>query len=123
MGLRHEYYVVWLVNKLERRTKIKNQNKSCLLQVVGRHQYHVRPLQADLNQNFLSAEAAGEFGVQEGEVRAAPPLATVIQQFDRLANQVSYISVVLYFYFCLPVFLYFCICARAGAGGEPDAGD
>jgi len=55
--------------------------------VVGRHQFHVRPLQADLNQNFLSAEAAGEFGVQEEEVRTAPPLAAVIQQFDRLANQ------------------------------------
>ena len=58
--------------------------------MVGRHQFHVRPLQADLNQNFLSAEAAGEFGVQEEEVRTAPPLAAVIQQFDRLANQVTH---------------------------------
>ena len=55
------------------------------LQVVGLHQFPVRPAGADINANILSEEAAGEFGLCEEEVRAAPPLAAAIRQFDSVA--------------------------------------
>jgi len=53
--------------------------------VVGLHQYPVKPSGADINENFLSEEAMQEFGIKEQLVRTAPPLASVIGQFDRVA--------------------------------------
>ena len=34
-------------------------------QVVGLHQYPVKPSGADINENFLSEEAMQEFGIKE----------------------------------------------------------
>ena len=76
--------------------------------MVGLHQYPVKPSGADINENFLSEEAMQEFGIKEQlvsfvfkliavlhkfvietlsllKVRTAPPLASVIGQFDRVA--------------------------------------
>ena len=38
-------------------------------QVVGLHQFPVKPSGADINENFLSEEATQEFGVREQSVR------------------------------------------------------
>ena len=54
-------------------------------QIVGVHQFPVKPSGADINENFLSEEATQEFGVKEGEVRTAPPLSAVLGQFDSIA--------------------------------------
>ena len=39
-------------------------------QVVGLHQFPVKPSGADINENFLSEEATQEFGVREQSVKS-----------------------------------------------------
>jgi len=55
--------------------------------VVGVHQFPVRPSRAaDINENILSEEVTSEFGISEHDVKSAPPLESVIRQFDSLAQ-------------------------------------
>jgi len=54
--------------------------------IVGVHQFPVRPTGADINENILSEEVTTEFGISEHDVKSAPPLQSVIHQFDSLAQ-------------------------------------
>jgi len=54
--------------------------------IVGVHQFPVRPSGADINENILSEEVTTEFGISEQEVKSAPPLESVIRQFDSVAQ-------------------------------------
>jgi len=54
--------------------------------IVGVHQFPVRPSGADINENILSEEVTTEFGISEHDVKSAPPLESVIRQFDSLAQ-------------------------------------
>merc|ERR1719334_2703730 len=47
----------------------------------------VRPSVADINENILSEEVTTEFGICEEEVKVAPPLESVIRQFDQVARE------------------------------------
>lgn len=42
----------------------------------------------DINENILSEEVSTEFGITENDVKGAPPLSSVIRQFDSLARSV-----------------------------------
>jgi epithelial splicing regulatory protein 1/2 len=57
------------------------------LQIVGVHQFPIKPSGADVNENVVSEEAAAECGLSREMVRAAPPLAAAIGQFDRVARE------------------------------------
>jgi len=54
--------------------------------IVGVHQFPVRPSGADINENILSEEVTTEFGISEHDVKSAPPIESVIHQFDSLAH-------------------------------------
>ena len=62
---------------------------NCLLfQIVGVHKYPVSPAGSDINENILSEEVTSEFGIHEADIKGAPPLSSVIRQFDILARDV-----------------------------------
>jgi len=56
--------------------------------IVGIHKYAVSPSVSDINENLLSEEVTTEFGIKEADIKGAPPLSSVIRQFDILARDV-----------------------------------
>ena len=46
------------------------------------------PTGSDINENTLSEEVTTEFGIHEADIKGAPPLSSVIRQFDILARDV-----------------------------------
>ena len=46
------------------------------------------PAGSDINENTLSEEVTTEFGIGEADIKGAPPLSSVIRQFDILARDV-----------------------------------
>ena len=59
-----------------------------MFQIVGIHKYAVSPSVSDINENLLSEEVTTEFGIKEADIKGAPPLSSVIRQFDILARDV-----------------------------------
>ena len=59
-----------------------------IFQIIGLHKFPVSPSGWDINENILSEEVTTEYGITEKDVAGAPPLSSVIRQFDSLARDV-----------------------------------